>query len=56
MPQNPKYLDKREIAEFYEVSAKTIERWMKEKRIAFWRTPGGAPRFDVPSPEAKVSE
>lgn len=54
MPNDVKYLNKREIAAFYRVSAATIERWMDEGKVTFWRTPGGAPRFAQPVVEGRT--
>jgi excisionase family DNA binding protein len=39
------YLTKREIAAMLRVSERSIERWVRDGRLAVIRTPGGYPRF-----------
>lgn len=41
-------LTKQEYAEYWKVSASTVDAWIAQGKIKPQRTPGGAPRFIHP--------
>lgn len=36
---------KQQIADHFQVSAATVDKWIAEKKLVPLRTPGGSPRF-----------
>ena len=41
----PETLTRQEVATYFRVSAETVRKWAREKKIAYFRTPGGQVRF-----------
>ena len=47
-PTEPSYLRTAQVAEFLQVSPKTVSRWAQEGRLPFFRTLGGHRRYPTP--------
>ena len=49
-------LNKRQFADYYQVSEGTVDLWVSKGKVTPQRTPGGTPRFKIADDPTKEEE